>query len=745
MKKFKTMFGGKRSSKQVDPPGQTTNQYIYAAQASDRQPGQNLTPNPYVSGPSASKNYVAASSQHQQHQQYQQHHPHPPTQPATHHHQIQQQQQYQQHQHPSPPAAVPISSAAATTPLQSSPIPAVDEPYSFTLKLERGLWPPLELEDAAESLLPAAGKLHLDFTERLATAWANSHDVGGSFGTALFSASPASGVVQLPALLFDLSQYRVVRSADVGRVRYAAISHVWGQTTNIDGSRYGVGWSIPIQSETRLLQILEAARVVIGERYVWIDVLCLDQRLRNEVEIAQMKSYFANATGCFVWLDNTFGDPGWEMVLNAIEHINAMYKQDKHGTPYPEALQEVVGGGSLFNLKLSEQDCISWIRRMAAISNAPWFRRVWTLQEGVIPDSVYFCTPERYMFSGASMWQLSGVIEMLSRSLIKGGALLGTGFAHDLQRSEVHKMLKLRQLYRSGGISYWHLAQAVQTRHCKFEQDRVLGILGLVNKALPTVTYHRTVDELYQELYRVHLADGDFRACMFLGGQSQLPVNHESIGMITPELRSREESHTLEPTSNGLHLNNVGYDYVTRMHCHFGTGSLEEWPMKFNQILDWTVQQQQELAMAFNMPDDVHEQTGLCAGALAAYTAITGRNISPESMHELAELWETVQRNEPIALLEWIRVGALLLRDLSFDSALVLLVTQSRNAQLAILTEQVDDLTSLITLMPASYQDQPGAGCIVGRLLPSGQVKKVGLGFGRGLRYSGIARFTLVD
>jgi hypothetical protein len=459
-----------------------------------------------------------------------------------------------------------------------------------------------------------------------------------------------------------------------------------------------------------------------------------------------MKSYFANATGCFVWLDNSFGDPGWDEVLNAIEHINAMYKQDKHGTPLPGVLEELVGGGSLFNLQLNEQDCIAWIRRMTALGNAPWFRRVWTLQEGIIPDSVYFCTPERYMFSGTSMWQLSAVIEMLASSLLRDqGGLIGTAFAHDLQRSEIHKMLKLRQLYRSGGISYWHLNQAVRTRYCKFEQDRVLGVLGLVHRALPVVSYHRTVNELYQDLYRAYLSDRDFRACMFLGGQSQLPDFNQSVGIITSELQSRQESHVLEPVPNGLYLNNVGYDFVTRMNCHFATGKLDQWPLKFQGILEWTAHQQQELARAFNLPDELHAQTGLCPGALSAYTAITGRNISADSMNELAELWKIVQANEPVALLEWIRTGSLLLADLSFDSALVLLVTQSRDSQLAVLTEEVDDLTSLITLMPASYQHQPGAGCIVGRLLPNGEVKKIGVGFGRNLRCSGIARFTLVD
>ncbi|KAK2596164.1 hypothetical protein QQS21_006441 [Conoideocrella luteorostrata] len=721
MKKLKTIFKNRRSSKQFDSYGVTTSRFNNDTRTPSPSSTQGPMTFPYSYGPAASPDTLSTSSSSST---FDAESEHTPTRQhrklATRNHQRRRQ--------------------------SLGPVLTEDEPYSFDLQIERDLWPIFEVDTPTDHLLLAAGKINLDFSNRLATAWAHGYSIGGRFGNPLFSGSVLPGMARPPPLLFDLLHHRVVRTAELGSVTYAAISHVWGQTTSIDGSRYGVSWNIPVQSETKLLQILEAARVIVGERYVWMDVLCLDQRVRNEPEIAQMKSYFANATGCFVWLDNTFDDPGWDQVLNAIEHINASYWHDRHGAPFLGALNEVIKGGSLFDPSFNEQDCIAWVRRMEALGNAPWFKRVWTLQEGVIPDNVYFCTPERYMFSGTFMWQISAVIETVACSLLRDdGNLIGTAFAHDLQRSEVHKMLKLRQAYRGGAISYWHLAQAVRTRHCKFEQDRILGVLGLVHGVLPTVSYHRTVDELYQDLYRAYLADGDFKACMFIGGRSQLPEVHGSVGVIASELHGREESHMLESAPNGIHFKNVGYDYVIGMNCIFGTGVLATWHAKFGHILEWSADQQRELARAFNLPDDVHSQTGLCPGAIAAYSAFVGQNILPEHMDYMADIWEVVQAYEPMALLEWIRAGALLNRDLPFDSALVLLVTQSRDTQLAVLTEEVDDPSRLIALMPASYGLNPGAGCIVGRLLPSGEVKKIGVGLGRKLRHSGVAKFTLVD
>lgn len=79
------------------------------------------------------------------------------------------------------------------------------------------------------------------------------------------------GPDQLPPPLFDLALHSVVRATDIKRANYAVISRVWGDVTEIYGSGYGIDWKILIRSEAKLSQILEAARVIVGDAtYVWM-------------------------------------------------------------------------------------------------------------------------------------------------------------------------------------------------------------------------------------------------------------------------------------------------------------------------------------------------------------------------------------------------------------------------------------------------------------------------------------------
>jgi len=124
-----------------------------------------------------------------------------------------------------------------------------------------------------------------------------------------------------------------VTASEVGKVNCAVIPHVCGAVRDIAGSQYGVDGKITIRSETKLKKILEAARIVVGERYIWLDVSCMDQKRKNELGIAKMKSYFENATGCPVWLDDALEESSWADTQSAIKEVNGLYNLDESGTP----------------------------------------------------------------------------------------------------------------------------------------------------------------------------------------------------------------------------------------------------------------------------------------------------------------------------------------------------------------------------------------------------------------------------
>jgi len=288
----------------------------------------------------------------------------------------------------------------------AAPEQQVDGDFSFSLRVDKKMWPAFDLGEDTSDLLKAAGPLHMDYTDRPAGRWAKGLEPGPTSGTPLFGNS-AEGVEpsHLPPLLFDLKLNRTVRSSESDASSYFVISHVWGETIEVDGAQYGVSWRIPVRNQQKLSQMLEAARVVVGSRYAWVDILCLDQSTFNGKEVERMEQYFANAIGCFVWLDNTYNDPAWSEVLNAIAKVNGFFKLDVHGTPEPDSLNQMFqpgGSGGGFDLKMNSTEALRWTRDMSKLGDAAWFRRVWTLQEGIIPDKVYFCTPERYIRPGHS-------------------------------------------------------------------------------------------------------------------------------------------------------------------------------------------------------------------------------------------------------------------------------------------------------------------------------------------------------
>lgn len=613
---------------------------------------------------------------------------------------------------------------------------------SFNVRVDSKMWPTFDLSEDTGDLIGAGGRLLIDYTERLAAQWAAGANVGPYFGRPIFPPkTDGLDATQLPPLLFDLVQNRVVRTADLGRPNYAIVSHVWGPTMDIDGLKYGVDWKIPIRNENTLLQILEAARVVVGERYIWMDILCLDQRKRNELEIAKMKSYYANATGCLVWLDNPYDDASWRDVLNAIKKVNAFFKLDQYGTPLPGSLDGLFKGESAWGLNLKDDEAFTWIQEFCKLETAPWFRRVWTLQEGVVPDNVYFCTPERYMTGGANIWTIAGLCEMMANLFLEQGSMLGTAILHQLQRSEIHKMLRLRLLYRRREISYWHLAQAVRTRDCKYEQDRVFGVCGMIHKTVPVINYDRSIEGLYEDLYKTYIDDGDFSPCLFLGGRSLLPDKDVSMGYIRPMQLNRQETYSLVLTQGGLRMSGIGIDKITKVHCILGSGPLKEWNKRFPEFLSMPIDAHFDVARAFGLDATPYKDSQVCPASFAAFLAISG-NQSDDVVKLFDKVFQDqLYSNMPSALLQWIRAGYLMQN--REDSALAMIWTQSSGVQLAVVTEPVEG--NVLAVMPSSYKTEPGAGCLICQILPNGNMKKIGIGLGKACKASDFGNFLLIS
>jgi hypothetical protein len=645
------------------------------------------------------------------------------------------------------PTGIHLPHTQAGPSTAAAPDPPVDDEFSFSLRVDKKMWPAFDLGEDTSDLFQAAGQIHIDYTDRPAGRWAKGLQLGPMSGAPLFADSgKAVDPSHLPPLLFDLRLNRTVKSSEADASNYFVISHVWGETIEVDGAKYGVSWKIPVRNQQKLSQMLEAARVVVGLRYVWVDILCLDQSTFNGKEVECMERYFAHAVGCFVWLDNTYDDPAWSEVLNAIAKVNSFFKLDVHGTPEPGALEQMFqqGGSGGLGLKMNGTEAIRWNREMSKLGNASWFRRVWTLQEGVIPDKVYFCTPERYMTAGSFIWTLSSLCEMIVASFLQTGSLHGTAINHELQRSEVHKMLKLRQAYRRRKISYWHLVQATRSRECHNELDRVYGVSGLIHGPKPIVDYNKPIGRLYRELYSGYVNAGDFGPCLFLGGKSILPERHVSMGSVMPVANGGIETHTLcLTTDDRLQMGGVGAASITKVYCIFtASDAMKAWQSRFPDLLGLSEEVAVDVAKAFGLETTLYKDTGICPAAFAAILS-NGDQSRIDAVAKLfdAEFQDLLYGNVPKATLQWIKI-TYFMQDRA-DSALVLVWTTASEAQLAVVTEPVEGTVFVIT--PSSYVNDPGPGCLLCKVLDDGTVRKIGLGLGKVVKADRLADCVLVE
>jgi hypothetical protein len=355
------------------------------------------------------------------------------------------------------------------------------------------------------------------------------------------------------------------------------------------------------------------------------------------------------------------------------------------------------------------------------------------------------------MTPGSTFFQTVGFCEQFAKLLLGLGAMEGFAINQELQKSELYKMLKLRQLYRTGDISFWHLVQAVRSRECTYEQDRVFGVCGLVHGTIPVINYDRSVQGLLDDLFKAYVDDGDFAACLFVGGRSLTPDKEISMGYISPAAPRHDESHLLVLADNGLRMTNVGFDWVTNVSCIFSMpteGQLFEWSRLFPALLSMDQETQQAMALAFGMPTDPikvgnEDPMDIVVGSWAAWGSMSGlgRSEGGEVLMKAFgdEFAEAYYQLEPQGLLTWTKMFHLM-QDRN-DAASVLIWTKHSEVQVAVVTEPVQGRVMVVT--PSSYVEHPGRGCLICQQLPNGSIRKIGIGLGKTIKVASTGTFLM--
>jgi hypothetical protein len=254
---------------------------------------------------------------------------------------------------------------------------------------------------------------------------------------------------------------------------FQTLSYVWGErnpetlkTVEVSGH--------PVRVTPNLFAALQRLRHPTKTRTIWIDQLCINQQDNGEraSQVAMMREIYKKSSGCIVWLgelDNACDDFTEHDAQVAFDFINyAAYPPEMHLTEnLPVLLQDSYEGEQARNA-------------FAAFSmyGNPWWSRIWTIQEAIIP------------VSAEMIW---GTLS-ISRDAVFRAAynLIGANMVHLFSTKfrtyrNSHTPLLRRMLYPIHGFRHYKegeppldLLMRWRHRDSTDPRDKVYGLMGLL-------------------------------------------------------------------------------------------------------------------------------------------------------------------------------------------------------------------------------------------------------------------------
>lgn len=289
---------------------------------------------------------------------------------------------------------------------------------------------------------------------------------------------------------------------------YDALSYCWGKSeetfpltlstvsSKLKDGQITMGYEPDrdgiLQIQHSLHEFLLQLRRRKYNRFIWIDAICIDQSssLDKENQIPFMRDLYENAECVYVWLGEAsdLEMTAFQILPQLMDRFLAI-EEDVRLDPLNAASFEVVG------LPLPTQEV--W-RALGTILTRPWWSRIWTLQELVVPrddlstekaDHEYK-SPNAYVLCGNAETQWSTLetcIEQASRLGLEEWILTGHhGIAMD-HRHAFDAVMEIRTCRESYGRFGWcvslsALLLATRRRKATMPIDVVIGQSALLDK-----------------------------------------------------------------------------------------------------------------------------------------------------------------------------------------------------------------------------------------------------------------------
>ncbi|KAH6997219.1 heterokaryon incompatibility protein-domain-containing protein [Ilyonectria destructans] len=247
---------------------------------------------------------------------------------------------------------------------------------------------------------------------------------------------------------------------------YEAVSYVWGSTDSlidieVSGSKVGV--------TKNLHSFLQRLRLADKTRALWIDQLCINQWDTKEKaqQVRQMRQIYTKCRHCLLWMgDIKDGIPqaDAEGALVLLKYMAAYFEaEDKEKVTRP----------SLLESDTSFEGPLRALESLGIDSN-PWWARVWTVQEAVLPPEQTIlwgplAMPWQTMMHATRTWTGNMPPIMFERfeafSTGPLGGLMAMAIWLDIAKGRIDSPAHL--------VNRWRFRQATDLR------DKIYALMGL--------------------------------------------------------------------------------------------------------------------------------------------------------------------------------------------------------------------------------------------------------------------------
>ncbi|KAK0744594.1 heterokaryon incompatibility protein-domain-containing protein [Apiosordaria backusii] len=238
--------------------------------------------------------------------------------------------------------------------------------------------------------------------------------------------------------------------------RYVALSYTWGNPIArrqiiVNGKPAFITENL-YDALTHILRLEGLLAGLLEECELWVDALCINQQDAAEkfVQVANMREVFANAQWVVAWMGPSAD--GSDELLRDMHNNSITTLPGGEPSLSPEALQ--------------------------AFLARDWWKRMWILQEFIVPHFVWFMCGHSYAHSFDLFGALSTCLSYMDRASYY---IVETEFRNTLSWRMYLLLLKER-FSSEKQLTMMYLMELAKDAKCMDPRDRVFALLGLMGQ-----------------------------------------------------------------------------------------------------------------------------------------------------------------------------------------------------------------------------------------------------------------------